>query len=99
MLRLELMAKSPRGACVRCEREVEVEYQYSPFVRRWLKAYLYLPAVLLLPMLPFLAGDFAVSLPLMMLYMLGIGPALTIIKDPPTCRVCGALIPKVRRRR
>ena len=88
------MAKSTRGLCVRCEREVEVEYQYSQTMRRWLKAYLYVPAVLLLPMLPFLAGDFAVSLSLMMAYMLGIGPALTIVRDPPTCVDCGALIPK-----
>ena len=78
---------------MRCEREVEVEYQYSLNMRRWLKAYLYLPAVVLLPLLPFLAGDFVVSLPLMMLYMLGVGPALTIIRDPPTCVDCGALIP------
>ena len=83
---------------MRCEREVEVAYQYSPTLRRWLKAYLYVPAVLLLPMLPFVAGDFAVSLPLMMVYMLGIGPALTIVKDPPTCVDCGALIPALARR-
>ncbi len=88
------MAKTTRGSCLRCEREVAVEYQYSSTMRRWLKAYLYVPAILLLPMLPFLAGDFAVSLPLMMLYMLGIGPALTIIRDPATCVECGALVPR-----
>ena len=80
---------------MRCEREVEVGYEYSAAMRRWLKLYLYVPAVMLLPMLPFLAGDFAVSLPLMMAYMLGLGPALSIIRAPPICVECGALVPKL----
>lgn len=88
------MAKPTRGSCARCEREVEVAYEYSATTRRWLKLYLYVPGVLLLPMLPFLAGDFAVSLPLMMAYMLGLGPALSIIRAPPLCAECGALMPK-----
>jgi hypothetical protein len=71
---------------------VDVTYEHSPRLRRWIKAYFYIP-LMLLPMLPFLAGDFAVSLPLMMAYMLGIGPALGIMRDPPTCNDCGALIP------
>lgn len=73
---------------------MELRYEYSAATRRWLKAYLYVPAALLLPMLPFLAGDYVVSLPLMMAYMLGIGPALSIIRDPPTCGECGALVPR-----
>ena len=86
------MARSRRNHCVRCECDVEVEYQHSPRLRKWLKAYFIIP-MMLLPMLPFLAGDFAVSLPLMMAYMLGIGPALSIVREPPTCKTCGALIP------
>lgn len=89
------MATPTRGRCLRCEREVEVGYEYSAAMRRWLKLYLYVPAVMLLPMLPFLAGDFAVSLPLMMAYMLGLGPALSIIRAPPICVECGALVPKL----
>lgn len=58
-----------------------------------MKAYFIIP-MMLLPMLPFLAGDFAVSLPLIMAYMLGIGPALAIVQEPPTCTTCGALIPR-----
>jgi len=92
------MAGPKRGVCVRCEREVAVAYEYSATTRRWLKLYLYVPAVMLLPMLPFLAGDFAVSLPLMMAYMLGLGPALSIVRAPPLCVDCGALIPRLTRR-
>lgn len=72
---------------------MEVEYEHSARMRRWWKAYFIVP-ILLLPMLPFLAGDFAVSLPLMMVYMVGMGPALSIVKDPPLCAVCGALVPR-----
>ena len=86
------MEKSTRRRCVRCERDVDVEYEHSARLRRWLKAYFIIP-MMLLPMLPFLAGDFAVSLPLMMAYMLGVGPALSIVRDPPLCADCGALIP------
>jgi len=93
------MAKSTLRHCTRCERDVEAVYQYSPTLRRWLKVYLYLPAFMLLPLLPFLAGDFVVTLPLMMVYMLGIGPALTITRDPPACGPCGALLPAIARRR
>ena len=82
--------------CLRCDHAVDVEYQHSPAVRRWWKAYFYIP-LMLLPALPFLAGDFAVSLPLIMAYMLGIGPALDIVRAPPLCATCGALIPRARR--
>lgn len=69
-----------------------MKYEHSARLRKWLKAYFIIP-MMLLPMLPFLAGDFAVSLPLMMAYMLGVGPALSIVRDPPLCATCGALIP------
>lgn len=87
------MSKPNRQRCVRCDREVEVQFQYSRRLRRGMKAYLFIP-IALLPVYPFAASDYVVSLPLMMLYMLGIGPALTIIRDPPTCSTCGAFIPK-----
>jgi hypothetical protein len=72
---------------------VETQHHYPQWARRWLKAYLYIP-VAILPAFPFLAGDFAVSLPLMMVYMLGIGPVLRVVRDPPTCSECGALTAK-----
>ena len=62
-------------------------------VRRWWKAYFLIP-IALLPALPFLAGDFAVSLPLIMAYMIGFGPVLDIVRDPPLCATCGALVPR-----
>ncbi|MBK7830275.1 hypothetical protein [Nannocystis sp.] len=86
------MARSSAKHCVRCDRDVEVEYEHSPAMRRWWKAYFFIP-ILMLPAVPFLAGDYVVSLPLMMAYMLGIGPVVAVIRDPPTCAGCGALIP------
>jgi hypothetical protein len=90
------MARSSPWHCVRCDRDVKVEYEHSPAMRRWWKAYFAIP-FLMLPAVPFLAGDYVVSLPLMMAYMLGIGPVLAVIRDPPTCARCGALIPATTR--
>ena len=87
------MAHSSRRHCIRCEHIVEVEYEHSATMRRWWRAYFIVP-IMLTPAVPFLAGDFAVSLPLIMAYMLGIGPVLAVIRDPPTCAECGALIPR-----
>ena len=81
--------------CLRCAREVAIEYKHSARLRRWMKVYMLIP-IAILPVYPIAAADFAVSIPLMMVYMLGIGPALGIIRDPPTCVDCGALIPKKR---
>lgn len=77
--------------CTRCRREVAVEYENSPAMRRWWKLYFLIP-LFLLPASPFLAGDFAISLPLMMAYMIGMGPVLAIVREVPTCVECGALI-------
>ena len=82
--------------CARCERVVEVRYQHSLAARRWLRVYLCVPLVLL-PMFPFLAGDYMFSLPLMMAYMFGIGPALAVVREPPACAECDALIPATAR--
>lgn len=86
------MARTPREHCVRCDRDVDVEYQHSAAMRRGWRAYFIVP-ILMTPAVPFLAGDYVVSLPLIMAYMLGIGPVLSVIRDPPTCAECGALIP------
>jgi hypothetical protein len=77
--------------CTRCQRDVAVEYQNSAAMRRWWKLYFTVP-VFLLPASPFLAADFAVCLPLMMAYMVGMGPVLAIVREQPTCVECGALI-------
>lgn len=78
--------------CARCERDVSVNYVHSAAMRRWWKAYFLVPPMVLIPLAPFLAGDYVVTLPIMMVYMLGFGPALAIIRDPPTCADCGALV-------
>jgi hypothetical protein len=77
--------------CARCHREVEVAYRHSRRLRRALRAYFFLPLALL-PAFPMLASDYVVALPMCMLYMLGIGPALVIVRDPPICAQCGALL-------
>lgn len=86
------MASATCMHCERCERDVAVVYRYSATMRRWWKAYFLIPPMVLIPLSPFLAGDYVVTLPIMMVYMLGFGPALSIIRDPPTCADCGALV-------
>ncbi|MBZ5710117.1 hypothetical protein [Nannocystis pusilla] len=85
------MVDTPCMQCTRCQRAVAVEYENSPAARRWWKLYFTVP-LFLLPASPFLAADFAVCLPLMMAYMVGVGPVLAIVREQPTCGECGALI-------
>lgn len=49
--------------------------------------------IVLVPLFPFIAWDYVFFLPMFMLYVVGMGPALSIVKDPATCSVCGAYIP------
>lgn len=90
------MRENGREHCVRCATEVDVQYRYPRRLRRALIGYLCLPLAMI-PAFPFLAADYVVSLPLMMVYMLGIGPVLGIVREPPSCSVCGALVgPRAR---
>jgi Sec-independent protein secretion pathway component TatC len=57
-----------------------------------MKSYFFIP-IALVPAYPVLASDYVLMIPMMMLYMLGMGPAAMIMKDPPLCSECGALIP------
>lgn len=77
--------------CLRCEREVAVQYEHSESARRWWKLYFLVP-IALTPAMPILASDFAVCLPLVMAYMVGFGRVLSIVRETPTCVDCGALI-------
>lgn len=86
------MSESSRAYCLRCGHDVATEYRYPRTLRRLLKGYFFLPLALV-PLYPILASDYVVAIPMMMLYMLGIGPALVITKDPALCVECGALIP------
>lgn len=75
--------------CERCGHEVEGVYR-RPTARKWAKAYFLMPLPFL-PILPIMASDYAVSLPGVMVYLLGIGPVLAILRDPLHCRDCGAI--------
>lgn len=87
------MADQTSGYCTRCDRAVEVEHRYSHRTRKWVRLYLAMPLVLL-PFFPILAADYVLALPMCMLYMLGIGPVLVIVRDPALCCECGALVGK-----
>lgn len=75
--------------CERCRANVEASYR-NPSGRKLARAYplLILPFI---PVLPIIAADFAVCLPLLMLYMLGAGPVIGILREPPLCNECGAM--------
>lgn len=76
--------------CERCDHEVEGEYS-NPVRRRWAKLYFLLP-IPFLPILPIMASDYVVSLPGVMIYLLGVGPVVGILRDPPECVDCGAIV-------
>ena len=80
-----------RRPCERCDTEVEAEYD-DPKLRRWVKGYFFL-GVPFLPALPIIGSDFAVMLPMLMVYVIGFGPALGILREPPKCCDCGAVVP------
>jgi hypothetical protein len=79
-----------RGHCSRCGAHIEPYYQY-PKMRFVARGYLLAPLPFI-PVLPIMAADYVVCLPLLMVYLLGLGPAFAIIKDPPTCPDCGAMV-------
>jgi hypothetical protein len=84
------MLGSMRAHCERCAVEVEASYR-RPRARRLAKWYplLIVPFV---PLIPIIAADYVVMIPLLMLYMLGAGQVLAILRDPPHCDECGAII-------
>ena len=79
-----------RAHCERCEADVEGDYP-TPLARR-LARYYPLLIVPFIPVLPIIAADFAVMLPLLMIYMVGAGPVIGILRDPPLCNDCGAIV-------
>jgi hypothetical protein len=78
-----------RAHCERCEADVEAAYR-NPGTRKLARAYPLL-IVPFIPALPIIASDFAVMLPMLMIYMLGLGPVIGILRDPPLCEGCGAI--------
>lgn len=79
-----------RAHCGRCKGEVEGSYR-NPRMRRVAKLYglIWIPVI---PILPMMASDYVVSLPLLMVYMLGFGPVYAIYSQRPECNVCGAYV-------
>ncbi|MBX7083895.1 MAG: hypothetical protein K1X88_32090 [Nannocystaceae bacterium] len=80
--------------CERCSRETVGVYEH-PRARRLARGYLLLPLPFL-PFLPIIGADYAVMLPLLMAYMLGIGPVLALIQQPASCEHCGANVARPR---
>ncbi len=80
---------STRCYCERCGRDVEAAYR-SPTRRKWAKLYFALPLPFV-PLFPIMAADYFVCLPGIMVYLLGIGPVLAILRDPLHCTDCGAI--------
>ena len=76
--------------CRRCDDEVEGQYE-QPKLRRLARFYFLVP-IPFVPLLPIIAADFMVMIPLTMLYLLGAGAALRFITQKPVCPECGAFV-------
>lgn len=84
------MLAAMRAHCERCAAEVDASYR-SPRARRIARGYPLL-IVPFLPVIPIIAADYVVMIPMFMIYMLGLGPVLAILRDPPLCDDCGAYV-------
>ena len=82
--------RTVQAHCKRCKADVEASYK-RPKMRRLAKLYalIWIPIV---PILPMMASDYVVSLPLLMVYMLGFGPVYALISENPECNECGAYV-------
>ncbi|MCX4240350.1 hypothetical protein [Paraliomyxa miuraensis] len=80
--------------CERCQADVEATHR-NPKARKLVRLYPLL-IVPFIPALPIIASDFAVMLPLLMIYMLGAGPVIGILREPPLCNECGAMTRPLR---
>ena len=76
--------------CSRCDRTVHADYEH-PRARKWAKVYFLLP-IPFVPLLPIMMSDYAVMLPMLMVYMLGLGPVHRLLRDPALCDDCGAIV-------
>jgi hypothetical protein len=76
------------GYCQRCRADVQGVYA-NPGMRKVARVYLLLPLPFV-PVLPIMAADYVVCLPLLMVWMLGVGPVLRILHDPACCPDCDA---------
>ena len=83
-----MLMRRPAMHCERCRTDVDAQYEH-PRLRRLARYYLFIP-IPFVPLFPIIGSDYVVMLPLMMAYMLGIGPVLTLVREKPICPVCGA---------
>lgn len=44
----------------------------------------------LVPLYPIIASEYTVCIPLLMVYLAGFGPVLSILNDPAACQECDA---------
>jgi hypothetical protein len=79
-----------RRQCLRCDCVVDAEYD-QPQLRRWVRFYPWL-GVPFIPLSPIIGSDYVVMLPLTMFYLVGLGPALGFLREPPKCCTCGAVV-------
>jgi hypothetical protein len=84
------MLRRMRAHCERCAAEVDASYR-RPEARRYVRWYPLL-IVPFLPVIPIIAADYVVMIPMLMIYMLGLGPVFAILRDPPVCDDCGAIV-------
>ena len=75
--------------CERCESQVDAAYD-DPELRRWVKGY-FLLGLPFIPLAPIIGSEFSVMLPMTMVYLIGFGPALGVLREPPKCCECGAV--------
>ncbi len=76
--------------CRRCDVLVAGQHE-QPKLRRLARFYFLIP-IPFVPLLPIIASDFIVMIPLTMLYLLGAGAALRFITQKPVCPECGAFV-------
>ena len=79
-----------RRYCGRCTAEVDASYD-DPKLRKWAKGYFCL-GIPFIPLLPIIGSDYIIMLPMLMIYVIGFGPAWGIIREPPKCDECGAAL-------
>lgn len=84
------MLRPMRRHCERCEAEVDAAYD-EPELRRWVKGYFFLGTPFI-PALAIIGSDYIVMLPMLMIYLIGFGPALGMWREPPKCCECGAAV-------
>ena len=83
-----------KGNCPRCHDTVEVEYE-EPEMRK-LAGFWFMAGIPFIPFFPIIGADFFVMIPLLTLYIFGVGAALRYWNQPALCTVCGCEAVKLK---